>query len=545
MGIYISMTNTIMQYKYSKQYSQYPKNYQLKLPLELEIFIPENATVRLLSQLLEELDYTNLFKAYSTQGRKFKISPVILFKLIIFAYLENHYSSRSIANACQRDVHFMWLLEGNDPPSHQLINEFRKHRLTTDILEDLFYQLIEKLIESDEIELKNLFIDGTKIEANANRYTFTWKKSILKNETKLLETAKSLFIQFERQLGFVCDLSETDVLSSLKLAISLMNKEIETSNLVFVSGKGKRKSPFQKLYEKACELYERQCRYMEANHLFNGRNSYSKTDHDATFMHVKEDHMNNGQLKPAYNVQIGIESEYLISIQHFPTPTDVNTLIPFLDHLYEKLGRRYPHIVADAGYESEENYDYLERHHQTPFIKPLNYEQSKKKKYKQSIGKRENMIYSEVEDCYICANQQKLIKIGSHIKKNKKTKFEAEITTYQCQNCEQCPLRKNCTTAKDGKKIQISKEFIRLREKSLKNIQSEVGICLRMNRSIQAEGTFGILKQDHHFRRFLTRGNEQVLTELLLLGMAFNIRKLHTKIQEERSGKHLFNFEVA
>ena len=129
--------------------------------------------------------------------------------------------------------------------------------------------------------------------------------------------------------------------------------------------------------------------------------------------------------------------------------------------------------------------------------------------------------------------------------KNKKTKFEAEITTYQCQNGEQCPLRKNCTTAKAGKKIQISKEFIRLREKSLKNIQSEVGICLRMNRSIQAEGTFGILKQDHHFRRFLTRGNEQVLTELLLLGMAFNIRKLHTKIQEERSGKHLFHFEVA
>lgn len=539
------MNNSIMQYKHSKQYAQYPKNYQLKLPLELDIFIPKDAVVRLLSQVLEELDYTKLFQAYSTQGRKFKLSPVILFKLIVFGYLENHYSSRSIANACQRDIHFMWLLEGNEPPSHQLINSFRKDRLTTDILEDLFYQLIEKLIESDEIELKNLFIDGTKLEANANRYTFTWKKSIQKQEEKLLEKARTLFMKFEKELNLSCTFIETDVLGSLQLALYLMNKEIESSQIVFVHGKGKRKSCFQKLYEQVFELYQRQCRYTEANQIFNGRNSYSKTDPDATFMHLKDDHMNNGQLKPAYNVQIGVESEYIVSIQHFPNPTDVNTLIPFLDHLFEKLGRRYPYIVADAGYESEENYTYLESHHQISYIKPLNYEQTQKKSYKKSIGKRENMTYNEAEDYYICANDQKLVKTGTHIKENKKTHFKSEITTYQCQSCEDCPLKQKCTTAKGDKKIQVSKNFIRLREESLENIKNNVGICLRINRSIQAEGTFGILKADHHFTRFLTRGNEQVLTELLLLGISFNLRKLHTRIQNDRSDQHLFKEQVA
>lgn len=538
------MTNTMMPTKYNKQYTHYPKNYQLRLPLELDILIPEDANVRLLGQLLEELDYTELFKAYSTRGRKFRISPRILFKVIVFGYLENHYSSRSMTKACQRDIHFMWLLEGNDPPSHQLINDFRKNRLTITILEDLFYQFIEKLIEADEINLQYLFIDGTKIEANANRYTFQWRGTVEKQEATLLEKAKSLFVQFEKQLGFSCSFSEMDVLSSLELAIHLMNQEKKATGMSFVYGKGKRKTPFQKLYEKANELYERQSRYQLAHRLLNGRNSYSKTDPDATFMRMKEDHMKNGQLKPAYNVQIAVESEYIIGIQHFNQTTDVNTLTPFLDYLAEKLGRRHSHIVADAGYESEENYTYLETHHQLAYIKPLNYEQAKTKKYQQNPGKRENMIYDVTEDNYTCANHQKLLNVGTHTKKNKKTGFESEVTTYQCHHCGECPLRNHCTTAKEGKRIQVSKEFIRLREQSQQAVQTELGSCLRMNRSIQTEGTFGVLKEDRQFRRFLMRGNKQVLTELLLLGIAFNIRKFHTRIQEDRIGKHLFKSEI-
>ena len=124
--------------------------------------------MRLLSQLLEELDYTHLYQAYSTQGREFKISPIIFLKIIVFGYLENRYFSRTIAKACARDTHFMWLLQGHVPPSHQLINSFRSSRLTEEILADLFYQFIHLLIQADEIEVTNILINGTKIEANAN-----------------------------------------------------------------------------------------------------------------------------------------------------------------------------------------------------------------------------------------------------------------------------------------------------------------------------------------------------------------------------------------
>ena len=545
MGIYISMNSNINDFKHSKKYTQHSKNYQLKLPLELDIFIPENATVRLLSQLLEELDYTNLYQAYSTQGRKFKISPVILFKIIVFGYLENHYSSRAIAKACERDTHFMWLLQGHEPPSHQLINSFRKNRLTEEILEDLFYQFIHLLIQAEEIEVANLFIDGTKIEANANRYSFVWEKSISKYEAKLHEKVPTLFTQLDKQLGFSCLFSAEDVLGSLELAVHLLTKEKDKQNLIFVYGKGKRKTPFQRLYEKTNDYLTRQRQYTKSHQLFKDRSSYSKTDTDATFMRLKEDHMKNGQLKPAYNVQVGVESEYIVSIQHFKNPADMNTLLPFVDHLAQKLGRHYPNIITDAGYESEQNYIGLEQRGQSAYIKPSNHDQSKTRKYKQNIGKRENMMYDAVGDFYICANQKKLVNCGTRMKRNKKTKFESTVTIYQCQSCENCPFKKNCTTSKEPKQIQVSKAFIRLREQSLQNIQSERGICLRMNRSIQAEGAFGVLKQDHHFRRFLTRGNKQVLTELLLVALSFNIRKLNSKIQGNRTGHHLFKETVA
>ena len=279
MGIYISMINTIQTFKDSKKYTQVPKIYQLKLPLELDTYIPDDAVVRLVSYLLEELNYSKLHQAYSTQGRKSKIPPRILFKIIVLGYLKNLYSSRKIAEACRETLSFMWLLEGYEPPSHQLINSFRKDRLTQDILEDLFYQFIHQLVLAGEIELMNLFIDGTKIEANANRYTFVWKKSISKYEAKLHEKVPSLFTQLDKQLGFSCLFSSEDIQGSLELAFYFLKKEKDIQKINFVYGKGKRKTPFQRLYEKTEEYLKRQHQYTRSHAIFKERNSYSKMPH--------------------------------------------------------------------------------------------------------------------------------------------------------------------------------------------------------------------------------------------------------------------------
>ncbi|MDK0954790.1 IS1182-like element ISCpe5 family transposase, partial [Clostridium perfringens] len=294
----------------------------------------------------------------------------------------------------------------------------------------------------------------------------------------------------------------------------------------------------QKYAEGLEDFIEKQSKYDNYNEIFNGRNSFSKTDKDATFMHMKEDHMKNGQLKPGYNIQIGVEGEYIVGVDVSSERSDQLTLIPFLDKLKSNLSTQYKSVTADAGYESEENYLYLENNNYEAYIKPQNYEKSKTKKFKKNIGNKENMTYLKDEDCYICANSQRLT-VKSVTTKKSKSGYKSEITIYESESCEGCKYKSSCTKAKGNKKITTSKKFAYLREKSLENIKTDKGILLRKNRSIQVEGAFGVIKQDYGFRRFLMRGTKNVITEFLLIAFGYNINKLHRKTLEKRNGQLL------
>ena len=274
------------------------------------------------------------------------------------------------------------------------------------------------------------------------------------------------------------------------------------------------------------------------------RNSYSKTDHDATFMRMKEDAMGNGQLKAGYNLQHGVDSEYITWLTIGPQPTDTITLVPFLKELEEYLAFKYKKIVADAGYESEENYLFIEENDRLSFIKPANYEISKTKKYKNDIGRAENMAYDAETDSYTCKNGKKLTLAGTK-KDTSKTGYVSEKTIYTCEDCKECIKGNNCKTPLEErtKNLQVSKLFKEQRAADLERILTDEGCELRMNRSIQAEGSFGELKQDMGFRRFLCRGTQNVLAESILLAMAHNINKLHNKIQSEKIGRHLFKLK--
>ncbi|MBU5428293.1 transposase [Tissierella pigra] len=197
-----------------KDYSKNCNVYQLVLPVNTEILIPQNDSVRLLSQILEEIDYRNLEKAYSHLGRNPVVSPKTLFKILVYAYMNNIYSTRKIEIACKRDINFMWLLEGQKAPDHNTIARFRSGKLT-EVIEDLFYQFVKKLGELGEIEYKNIFIDGTKIEANANKYSFVWKKSTNKFETKLQEKIKILINKINDKFGKQCKRTIKDVLIAM------------------------------------------------------------------------------------------------------------------------------------------------------------------------------------------------------------------------------------------------------------------------------------------------------------------------------------------
>lgn len=172
--------------KYHKNYTEFGEPYQLVLPLNLEGLIPNDDSVRLLSHELEDLDYSLLYQAYSAKGRNPAVDPKTMFKILTYAYSQNIYSSRKIETACRRDINFRWLLAGQKAPDHSTIARFRTGFLAA-ACEDLFYQMVKRLENAGELSKETVFIDGTKLEACANKYTFVWKKSVGKWEAKMYE----------------------------------------------------------------------------------------------------------------------------------------------------------------------------------------------------------------------------------------------------------------------------------------------------------------------------------------------------------------------
>ena len=518
--------------------------HQIGFPIQTTFIPREDDSVRLLFEVTEELNYRKLYETYSTLGRNPAVSPVSLFRIIVYGYMNKLYSSREIETACKRDINFIWLLQGQKAPDHNTIARFRVNHLEK-CIDNLFSQLVIKLGKIDEIAYKNIFIDGTKIEANANKYTFVWKKATDKFENKLQEKIKKVLSDLSLEFYINMDKPEDKITVDTITNILLKLDDIKiANNIEFVQGKGKRKSRLQKYIEALNDFIEKQSKYDNYNGIFNGRNSFSKTDNDATFMHMKEDHMQNGQLKPGYNIQIGVEGEYIVGVDVSSERSDQLTLIPFLDKLDEDLPMKFENVIADAGYESEENYNYLSEHNQNSYIKPQTYEKSKSKKSKRDISKRENMTYISEDDYYICSLGNKLMPVSTTYR-NSKSGYVSTITIYECENCNGCPYKNRCTKAKGNKRLHVSKKFTKHREKSLENITTPEGKLLRMNRSIQVEGAFGVLKQDYGFRRFLLRGKKNIKVEFLLLCFGYNIKKLFNKTIQNRNGILLHKMKIA
>lgn len=538
----------LLPIKLQKDYTQNAEGYQLKLPLNIETIIPEDDSVRLLSQFVEAMDLTDL---YSTYERINSVSPRTLLKIVLYSYMNGDYSSRSMELNCKRDINFMFLLEGRPAPDHATFARFRSIHFAP-CSKRILAEMSNMLFDLGEVSGETIFIDGTKIEASANKYTFVWKKAVTKNQEKLLIKLADFVAECEQLYDIKIVYGNRIKMKHVKKLRKKLYALKESENIVFVHGIGRRKTPLQKSIETLEGYLSKLKEYNQKIHICGERNSFSKTDHDATFMRMKEDAMGNGQLKPAYNLQHGVDSEYITWLTIGSQPTDTTTLIPFLKDAENHLKFKYTNITADAGYESEENYLFLESNGQLSYIKPANYEISKTRKYRNDIGKIENMEYDEEADVYTCRNDQKLI--VDHIRHSKsKTGYVSEKTIYKCENCDGCPHKKkcikgnNCKTALEErtKTLQVAKTFLKYRQEDLERILSEEGILFRINRSIQAEGSFGDMKQDMQFRRYLSKGTSNVLAESTLLAMARNINKLHNKIQKGKTGVHLFPLKSA
>lgn len=528
-------------------YTAMTNGFQLVMPLDCEVNIEKNAPVRLLNAVMERMDYSKLYAAYSRLGR-IEYSPKILLKIMVYGYMRKQISSRALEACCRENLHFIYLLEGQRAPDHNTINRFRKNILTQEAGQDILCQLVVLLHERGLLSLEAAFIDGTKIEANANKYSFVWKKATAKKTDKLLKRIHDELPAKLKEAGIRFHVPEKIAVRQLKKLWKRIHARIKADGIELVSGKGKRKTRLQRLSEWVDQCLAKLKQYTNDIHICGNRNSYSKTDHDATFMHMKEDYMRNGQLKPGYNVNVATCSDFIIGSYISSDRNDVHTLIPFMEQLQKNYaGRNIGSVVVDSGYESEENYCWFEAHPETElYVKPSNHEAAKHRKYRTDISRRENMAYDAQVDTYTCANG-KLLQRTREKKTHTASGLEITTSVYECGECDGCPLKEKCIRACGSKKpleerhkvIYVSKRFAEQRQAMEAKISSPKGCLLRVNRSIQAEGNFAYVKQDLDFRRFLLRGSTKVAAEWLLFSLALNVLHLHHKIQNRRLGSGL------
>jgi transposase len=374
---------------------------QLCLPMDLEEDIPPQHLVRVVNEAVNRLDDSIFASAYPGGGRD-SYHPKMLTKVIIYAYTQRIYSSRQIAKAIRENVMFMWIA-GRQRPDFRTINRFRSERMKS-VLETVFTAVLQLLVESGYVKLDHYFVDGTKLEANANRYTFVWGKAVVKQQAKLQEKVQTLFqtiSESERQEESehagqdLPERGEAAQITSEKLAEATRQLEAKLKE------KPKDKPLRRAVRALRKDLLPRLEKYERQREVLGKRNSFSKTDPDATFMRMKEDHMRNGQLKPGYNVQIGTEEQFIIGYSLHQRPTDTRCLIPHLEKVKAALGKLPGTVIADAGYGGEENYAYLEAEKIEGVVKYNTYHKEKTKAWENDISKLDNWTYHEAEDTWI------------------------------------------------------------------------------------------------------------------------------------------------
>jgi transposase len=509
-----------MQTQYSKiVFKDYCPKQNLLLPPSLGELIDPNHPVRIVNQVIDNLDIEPIIKNYKGGGCS-SYHPRLLLKVLVYGYLTNQYSSRKMEQALYQNIHFMWL-SGMSYPDHNTINRFRSDRLNG-VLKEIFSQVVLLLIENGHITLKEAYLDGTKIEANANRYTFVWGRSIKKSKERIQKQLKELWAYAESVAREELENNEPDGFE--KIDQDSVRRTIESIDNA-LKGKPVNKEVRQKLNYARKNWPENLKKYEQQEKTLGNRNSYSKTDPDATFMKMKEDHMLNGQLKPGYNWQISTENQFILGYTIHQTTNDTNTLQTHMESLKENLGKMPDTLVADAGYGSEENYEYLENNDVEAFVKYQYFHKEQSKKWKTDPYRIENLPYDEKNDSYTCPMGQQMgfIKEKTKITNNG---FRQIKRLYQAQNCNGCPMRDACNKSKGNRVIEINERLNHYKSIIRERLTSERGKKYRSQRPVDVEAVFGIIKGNKNYRKFLLRGLEKVEIEVGLLALSHNLRKI-------------------
>lgn len=494
--------------------------------------ISENDPVRIVDAVVESLDLSEFKKLYREKGRC-AYHPKMMLKIILYAYMNNIYSCRKIEKAVQRDIHYIWLA-AQERPDFVTINRFR-NRVKSEI-NNIFTQTVLVLAERGFITLDVEYIDGTKIESKANKYTFVWRKTVEKNRAKLQEKIRVL-------LGRIDDViaqdkaAESDKVEFTPETLTSLISDLQDSLAAESEPSGKEQK--KQMREKKKQIKELE-KHRDKLNEYDGRleqmgdrNSMSKTDPDATFMRMKEDAMNNGQTKPGYNLQISAENQFITDFALFPNPTDTLTLIPFFNSFLDRYGHLPSVAVADSGYGSEENYRFMDEAGMEAYVKYNRFHLEQRPRYKPNHFHHDNFHYNADEDYYVCPMGQHMTRIGTAHSKTA-SGYRSENARYRAQNCKGCPLRCMCYKAKgDRRIIEVNHRLNKYKKKARELLTSEDGLKHRGRRCIEPEAVFGQMKFNMAYRRFRHFGKDKVTMDFAFFAIAFNIKKMCSKIAKQ------------
>ncbi len=489
----------------------------LLLPPSLDELVPENHMVRVVDAVIDRLDISDILSTYRGGGNS-AFNPKMMLKVLVFAYLSNVYSSRRIEELLKRDIYFMWLA-GMKRPDFRTINYYRGKRLKEGF-DAVFTQVVRLLHEEGFVSLKVQYIDGTKIESVANKYTFVWRGSVEKYDARLKVKTDALLRQIEQNHAVENQenpVSEGLTAEEVAERVGRIREKVDADNL----SKEERKA----LKQIETDAVPRLNRYKEQLETMGSRNSYSKTDHDATFMRMKEDAMLNGQLKPGYNVQISTENQFITNFGIYQRPTDTLTMISYLESFKNRYGMQSEEIVADSGYGSEENYEYMFSNGMTPYVKYNMFHVEQRRGYRNNPFRVSNLFYNPHDDFYVCPMGQKM-KFVRQERRYTASGYQQTVSVYRASRCEGCPLRGQCHKSKRDRQIEVNHTLDDYKARARELLTSEHGLKHRSNRPIEPEAVFGQIKECGSFRRLRLKGLTGAKIEFGLKALAHNLRKL-------------------
>ncbi|WCG35104.1 IS1182 family transposase [Companilactobacillus farciminis] len=500
---------------------------QMTLSISLDYKPKENHPARFINDLVESL---NINEVYSS-GRPREYDLRAMLKLILFAYSRSVVTSRKIEEFAEENIVARWLTQ-YQVPSYRTICRFRISKEIESLLNDSLTNLTNVLKQNGLIDEVS-FIDGTKILADANKFSFVWKKNTIRFEEMNKAQIQNLLSEInEVRKGIVenpSDLSDDaleEVQTKLELYLEDLNEKIEENPKVSPNPDKQERRKLKSCSRKLDERINKKSEHEKQMDTFEKRNSYSKSDKDATFMRIKEDPMLNGQLKPAYNVQIATNNQFITGVGLFQNPTDTRTLVPFIKQL-EENGTLGDMIVADAGYGSESNYQYLEDNYKKYIIPYSTMLKENTKKWKSDEKKVMNWNYYEDEDFYMNPQNVRFNFNAYRIRTDKygfKRYFKEYIAEIFDDNHNRIPQA--FTPGGNRKRILINPSLEYFKASMRDKLSNSQGADIYARRKIDVESVFGNMKACLGFNRFHVRGLDKVKKEIMIVVMALNIRKL-------------------